>query len=166
VELEGNDYDTSGGLHSLQLQYHGTSGIGTTAGFNNQNLGALIFNSGSTALVGTNNAIPLIFVTNNTEVGRWDTNGNLNANVLRQGYATTTTAAGTTTLTAASTQQQYFSGTTTQTVKLPVVTTVANGFSFTIVNNSSGIVTVQSSGANTIQAMAASTQLVVTVIDT
>lgn len=70
------------------------------------------------------------------------------------GYATTATAAGTTTLTASSEPQQYFTGTTTQTVVLPVTSTLNLGRPFRIVNNSTGAVTVQSSGANTILILA------------
>ena len=94
----------------------------------------------------------------------WDANLNLSSNSFISGYATTVTAAGTTTLVVGSKQQQFFTGSTTQTVVMPVVSTLVLGQSFTIVNNSSGVVTVQSSGANTIQAMAASTNLVLTVI--
>lgn len=87
----------------------------------------------------------------------WDASSNLSANNFNAGYATIATAAGTTTLTVASASCQYFTGSTTQTVVLPVVSTLVLGFKFTIVNNSSGIVTVQSSGANTVQALAAGT---------
>jgi hypothetical protein len=66
------------------------------------------------------------------------------------GGSTTATAAGTTTLTATDNYTQVFTGTTTQTVVLPVTSTLAVGRSFRIVNNSTGNVTVQSSGANTI----------------
>jgi hypothetical protein len=97
-------------------------------------------------------------------ISEWDANSNLSANSVIEGYATTATAAGTTTLTVGSAQQQYFTGVTTQTVVLPVTSTLVLGQSYTIVNNSTGIVTVQSSGANTIVAMAPSSQLVVTVI--
>ncbi|MGV8953874.1 MAG: hypothetical protein ACOH2M_22440 [Cypionkella sp.] len=69
------------------------------------------------------------------------------------GYTTTATAAGTTTLTVASAKRQYFTGTTTQTVVLPVTSTLVLGQQFRIVNNSTGKVTVQSSGANVIQVM-------------
>jgi hypothetical protein len=69
------------------------------------------------------------------------------------GYTTTATAAGTTTLTVASTQFQFFTGTTTQTVVLPVTSTLFTGLSYTVVNNSTGVVTVQSSGANTVLVM-------------
>lgn len=93
-----------------------------------------------------------------------NSSGNTASNSYIPGYATTVTAATTTTLTVASAQQQFFTGSTTQTVVLPVVSTLVLGQSFEIVNNSSGVVTVQSSGANTIQAMAASTVLHVTVI--
>ena len=66
------------------------------------------------------------------------------------GYTTTATAAGTTTLTVTSNHQQFFTGTTTQTIVLPVTSTLALGVSYSIENNSTGILTVQSSGANTI----------------
>jgi hypothetical protein len=92
------------------------------------------------------------------------------------GYATTATAAGTTTLTVASAKNQYFTGTTTQTVVLPVTSTLVLGQTFEIFNISTGKVTVQSSGANTIQVMggtgityapgAPGTKLVVTCIAT
>jgi len=71
------------------------------------------------------------------------------------GYATTATAAGTTTLTVTSANQQFFTGTTTQTVVLPVTSTLALGMSYFIKNNSTGAVTVQSSGANTVLVVAA-----------
>ena len=76
-----------------------------------------------------------------------------------QGYATTATAAGTTTLTVASAQQQFFTGTTTQTVVLPVTSTLILGQAFTIVNNSTGAVTVQSSGANNIAIQPTGTEI-------
>lgn len=70
------------------------------------------------------------------------------------GYTTTATAAGTTTLTVASDVNQYFTGATTQTVVLPVVSTLVLGWTYRIVNLSTGTVTVQSSGANTVLALA------------
>jgi hypothetical protein len=68
----------------------------------------------------------------------------------RLGYTTTATAAGTTTLTSTSSMQQFFTGSTTQTVVLPVTSTLALGQAYIIHNNSTGNVTVQSSGANNI----------------
>jgi hypothetical protein len=94
----------------------------------------------------------------------WDANSNLSANNFNQGYATTATAAGTTTLTVASAGQQYFTGATTQTVLLPVTSTLVLGQNYLIVNNSSGAVTVQSSGGNTISVIGAGTQGRFTVI--
>lgn len=94
----------------------------------------------------------------------WDANKNLSANSFIQGYRTTATAAGTTTLVVGDTEQQYFTGSTTQTVLMPVTSTLVLGQQYQIVNLSSGVVTVQSSGANSIQAMAASTVLTLTCI--
>ena len=64
------------------------------------------------------------------------------------GYTSTATAAGTTTLTNTSSYYQQFTGTTTQTVTLPVTSTLLTGWTFHIVNNSTGNVTVNSSGGN------------------
>jgi hypothetical protein len=72
----------------------------------------------------------------------------LPVNTLRLGYTTTATAAGTTTLTATSTQNQFFTGSTTQTVVLPVASTLVVGDTYYIQNNSTGALTVNSSGGN------------------
>jgi len=93
----------------------------------------------------------------------WDSNLNLSANNIIEGFATTATSGGTTTLTAASAYSQYFTGTTTQTVVLPSTGVVA-GQQFFIVNKSTGAVTVQSSNTNTIQTMYTGNQLLVTAL--
>lgn len=99
-----------------------------------------------------------------TAFAGWDANSNLSADNFIAGYATTATAAGTTTLTVSSVSQQYFTGATTQTVVLPVTSTLVLGQQYIIVNNSTGNVTVQSSGANNIQVMTSNTRLTVTCI--
>jgi hypothetical protein len=83
---------------------------------------------------------------------------------IKRAFAATVTAAATTTLTVNSAEQQQFTGTTTQTVALPVVSTLALGMSYTILNDSTGVVTVQSSGANTILAMGANTKVTYTCV--
>jgi hypothetical protein len=88
----------------------------------------------------------------------------IQVNNLSNGYTTTATAAGTTTLTATSTYQQFFTGSTTQTVVLPVVSTLTLGTQYQIVNTSTGLVTVQSSGANNILVQPANTGAVYTAI--
>jgi hypothetical protein len=65
----------------------------------------------------------------------------------------TATAAGTTTLTVSSDRIQQFTGTTTQTITLPVVSTLELGDCFTIINSSTGILTVNSSGGNLIKSV-------------
>lgn len=99
-----------------------------------------------------------------TTYAGWDANSNMSANAFTPGYTTTATAAGTTTLTVSSTQQQYFTGATTQTVTLPVTSTLVLGQRFIINNLSTGVVTVNSSGANTVLAMPAATTAIYTVI--
>lgn len=79
-------------------------------------------------------------------------------------YTTTATAAGTTTLTVSSNYQQYFTGSTTQTVTLPVTSTLTLGQQFLIVNNSTGLVTVNSSGGNAVLILAGGTMALVTCI--
>jgi hypothetical protein len=69
-------------------------------------------------------------------------------NNIKMGYSTTATAAGTTTLTVASNYRQFFTGSTTQTVVLPVTSTLVTGMAFEIENNSTGTLTVNSSGGN------------------
>jgi hypothetical protein len=67
---------------------------------------------------------------------------------IKMGYTTTTTAAGTTTLTVASNYRQFFTGSTTQTIVLPVTSTLVTGIAYEIENNSTGLLTVNSSGGN------------------
>lgn len=88
-----------------------------------------------------------------------DDNNNVLASNISPGFATTVTVAGTTTLTVASKGVQAFTGSTTQTVTLPVVTTLPQtGFGFVVQNDSSGVVTVNSSGGNAVQVMAAASR--------
>jgi len=93
-----------------------------------------------------------------------DANGNISADNLLQGYTTTVTAAGTTTLTVDSTYLQFFTGSTTQTLTLPVATTLVLGQQFYIRNNSTGAVTINSSGANVVRILAGNTRAIVTCI--
>lgn len=83
---------------------------------------------------------------------------------LIQASTTTVTSAATLVLTAASTQQQLFTGSTTHTVRLPVVSTLTLGQKYEIINTSTGAVAIQSSGANAITSAASNTTVVVTCI--
>lgn len=80
------------------------------------------------------------------------------------GFATTATAAGTTTLTVSSAVLQYFTGSTTQTVVLPVASTLSLGWKVRIVNSSTGAVTVNSSGGNAVATVSPSTCVEITCI--
>lgn len=92
--------------------------------------------------------------------------GTVSVNALDYGYTTTATAAGTTTLTVASTYFQVFTGTTTQTVVMPVTSTLTTGHSYKINNNSTGNLTVNSSGANLIVTVLPNTTVILTCIGT
>jgi hypothetical protein len=85
-----------------------------------------------------------------------DSNGNLSAVNHLNGFRTQTAAAGTTTLVVGDAQIQEFTGSTTQTITLPVTSTLATGQTYRIVNKSSGALTVNSSGGNLVQTVAAS----------
>ena len=99
-----------------------------------------------------------------TAFAGWDTNKNLSAVNHIEGFTTTATAASSTTLTVASNFIQVFTGTTTQTVVMPVTSTLVAGQSFQIINNSTGVVTVNSSGSNLIISMQPSTSVIVTCV--
>ena len=82
------------------------------------------------------------------------------------GFTSTVTAAGTTTLTNTSTSYQLFTGATTQTVTLPVTSTLETGWVFHIINNSTGVVTVNSSGSNLVVSLPAGVTAFCTCIGT
>jgi hypothetical protein len=85
---------------------------------------------------------------------------------IKLGYTTTATAAGTTTLTVSSNRQQLFTGSSTQTVVLPVTSTLVAGMSYDIENNSTGNLTVNSSGGNLVATVVPGTNLHVVCIGT
>lgn len=142
---------------TLQVASDLTTGSSTQNVFNTNATTVNAFGAGTTISIGASTGTTTI--NNNLSV-----TGTLTVPNIVDGYATTVTAAGTTTLTATSKYQQYFTGTTTQTVLLPVVSTLVLGEQFQVVNNSTGVVTVQSSGASSIFAMPGGTAANFTVI--
>jgi hypothetical protein len=82
------------------------------------------------------------------------------------GYTSTATAAGTTTLTNTSSYYQQFTGSTTQTVVLPVTSTLITGWTYHIVNNSTGNLTVNSSGGNLVITVIPGTTAMATCVGT
>jgi hypothetical protein len=82
------------------------------------------------------------------------------------GFTSTATAAGTTTLTNTSTHYQIFTGSTTQTIVLPVTSTLATGWTFHICNNSTGNLSIQSSGTNAVITVLPGTTAMCTCIST
>ena len=99
----------------------------------------------------------------NTIVTR-DANANIFTNNNVYNYTTIATAAGATTLTVGSSYLQFFTGITTQTVILPVASTLNNGHQFYIRNLSTGNITVQSSGLNIIRILGPNTRIILTCI--
>jgi len=79
-------------------------------------------------------------------------------------FTTTATAGGTTVLTNTSTYFQFFTGTLTQTITLPVTSTLGQGWTFHIVNNGTGDLTVNSSGGNFLITVLAGTTAMATCI--
>jgi hypothetical protein len=145
-----------------------TPNLGTPASGVATNLTGLPLTTGVTGILpianGGTNVSSVTTTPTATAFAGWDANKNLSANNHINGYATTVSAAGTTTLTVASAYQQFFTGTTTQTVLLPVTSTLVLGQQFLITNASSGIVTVESSGANTVIAQPGSSSYLYTCI--
>jgi hypothetical protein len=121
--------------------------------------GSPVTSSGTLALTYSGTALPLA-------------NGGTNATSAPMamanlmGFTSTATAGGTTTLDNTSSYYQLFTGTTTQTVRLPVTSTLQQGWTFHICNNSTGSVTVQSSGANTLITVLSGTTVMCTCIAT
>jgi hypothetical protein len=76
--------------------------------------------------------------------------GTLYANNVYLGFNSITAAAGTTVLTNASAGYQNVVGTTTQTIQLPVATTLYKGLAFTVANASTGNVTIKDSASTTL----------------
>lgn len=87
-----------------------------------------------------------------------------NTTSANEGVTTTVTAAGTTILTSSSTSFQQFTGTSTQTVKLPDATTMANGMYFLISNRSTQILTVTLNDNSTLTTVAPTSQKMIRLI--
>lgn len=153
--LDGLKWPQADGTANYVLK---TDGLGQLSWVNATSVGGDVVGPGSS----TDNAIARYDGTTgkllqNSSGVTIDDNNNIVSNNTSPSYTTTATAAGTTTLTVASTGIQRFTGTTTQTVVLPVTSTLTTGHTFRIINDSTGDVTVQSSGANTIRAVLAGT---------
>jgi hypothetical protein len=93
-------------------------------------------------------------------------NSLVNAGIDLVTFNTTATAAGTTTLLSTDQSVQFFTGTTTQTIVLPVASTMVLGQRFTIHNNSTDSLTVNSSGSNLVGTVTPNTTVIVTCIST
>jgi len=107
----------------------------------------------STALKVSNSATTATNANTASAIVARDASGNFTAGIVtatnvNMGFTSTATAAGTTTLTASSTHYQRFTGVTTQTIVLPVTSTLATGVNYAIENASTGNLTVNSSGGN------------------
>jgi len=128
---------------------------------------ALQTNNGTTALsIDTSQNVTL---TNPLALGSGGTGKTTASSALTNltGYTTTATAGGTTTLTNTSSWFQYFTGSTSQTVVMPVTSTLVTGWSFHIVNNSSaGNLTINSSGGNLIATVVPGVSIHITCVGT
>lgn len=93
---------------------------------------------------GTTLVVTVVFTVGSGTIANWTISQAAAAPTVDslQGFQTTATAAGTTTLTSVSPWKQFFTGTTTQTVVMPLLSTIADGWSRRLDNDSTGIVTV------------------------
>jgi len=141
---------TAGGVGITKALNVGTTlGVTGVATFSAQPIFSSL--TASTA-VATDSSKGLVSVTNtgtgNNVLGTGPTISLPVIDNIKMGYTTTATAAGTTTLTVASNYRQFFTGSTTQTIVLPVTSTLVTGIAYEIENNSTGTLTVNSSGGN------------------
>lgn len=83
----------------------------------------------------------------------YTSNANINSNNFALAYSTTATAGSTTTLSDGSSHYQEWTGTSTQTVTMPVTSTIGIATNYMLKNSSSLYVTVNSSGGNLIRSM-------------
>jgi len=159
----------SGGHQHITLRAGSTAGgtapITLIAGplMSTAETGAIEFNNSDNNLYFTSTG------TTREMIATSDLSGNLPANNLIEAYSMITTAATTTTLTITSKFQQYFTGSTTQTVVMPVVSTLTIGQQWQINNSSTGVdaagaITIQSSGLNTILVLPAGSYATLTCI--
>lgn len=154
--------------------YTVTSGTAWEVGLGTYSAGTLarttIFASSASGAAITLAGTSTVFLTYPSERAvAFDSAGNSNllgVNNIDYGYQTIATAAGTTTLTVASPYYIYFTGATTQTLVMPVTSTLALGWSYHIANNSTGNITIQSSGLNAIGTILPGTTVHITCIDT
>ena len=107
--------------------------------------GATYGTSGQAFLSGGASAAPTWGTLGIAGGGTGQTTASAAANAL-DGYLSITSAAGTTTLDNTSARTIVVTGTNTQTIVLPVVSTLALGWTFVVSNTSTGFVTFQSSG--------------------
>lgn len=168
-----------------------TNGIAASSGgtgIQTYTVGDILYASGTTALskladVATGNALIsggvgvapsygkiglTTHVSGTLPIANGGTNATTSNNALANltSYTTTATAAGTTTLTNTSTYYQFFTGTSTQTVKLPVTSTLSTGWSFHICNNSTGNLSVQASDNSAVITILSGTTAHITCIST
>jgi hypothetical protein len=154
-----NKSNTSGTVTSVggTGTVNGISLSGTVTSSGNLTLGgALTGVSLDTQVTGT---LPIA----NGGTGATVANGAM-ANLM--GFTSTATAGGTTTLTNTSSYYQLFTGTLTQTIVLPVTSTLQQGWTFHICNNSTGNLTITTSGGNTLFTVGTGLTLMVTCIAT
>jgi hypothetical protein len=138
---------TAGGVGIAKALYVGTTSNLTGAA----TLGSTLTYGGVTLTNAVTGTGKMVLDTSPTISGLTLSGANLSLPVIdniKMGYSTTATAAGTTTLTVASNYRQFFTGTLSQTIVLPVTSTLVTGIAYEIENNSTGTLTVNSSGGN------------------
>lgn len=159
---------TQGGL-TYTTSFKATDTLGTTA----MNWTQLLSSAVSTISFGTTGLTPNSATSGAVTVAGTlvAANGGTGQTTARAAHAalngavlTVTSAAGTTTLDATSPKKIIVTGSTTQTIVLPVVTTLLLGWEYEILNLSTGVVTIQSSGLNTILSPTQSTSVKLTCI--
>lgn len=169
-DVDATAQRTTLGLGTLATQSGTFSGTSSGTNTGDQNTFLTLSVSGQSDIVADATADTLtiaagtgITLTTNASTDTLTITGSVGGGGL-DAYTTTATAASTTTLTVSSNYQQFFTGSTTQTVVMPVTSTLVLGQSWLIVNNSTGAVTINSSGSNLIQTLLPNTAVIITCI--
>jgi hypothetical protein len=162
-EIFNNVAGGTPGGSTTQVQYNNSGAFGGTSG---ETSSGTVQTLTTPVLTGLPTGTGVSASATASTLAARDANANSTSNNFLPAYRTQATAAGTTTLVVGDAYYQYFTGTTTQSVTMPVTTTLVIGQAWDITNLSTGVVTVNTSAGpgTAIVILPANTEAIVTCI--